>query len=129
MTDEEKKIFQTLVDESFAGFKDIVRSGRPKLDDATLTKVATGEVFTTDQAISHGLVDKKGYIEDAVDRAIALASLDKSNTKVVRYKRPVDLFGSLIGMKAQSNQPNLKTLLEMSTPRAWYIFTWPGIGE
>jgi protease-4 len=129
MTDEEKQIFQTLVDESFNGFKDIVKSGRPKLDDATLTKVATGQIFTTDQAISFGLVDKKGFIEDAIDRAIALAKLDKSNTKAVRYKRPVDLFGSLLSMKAQSTQPSLKNLLEMSTPRAWYIFTWPGIGE
>ena len=57
MTDEERTIFQELVDESFGRFKDIVRSGRPALaeDEATLDRAATGQVFTTQQAIDLGL--------------------------------------------------------------------------
>ena len=65
---EERKLFQNLVDLSFEGFKDIVRSGRPKFraDDAALDAVATGQIFTAKQAREKGLVDKIGFIEDAI---------------------------------------------------------------
>ncbi|MEI8240529.1 MAG: hypothetical protein WCI22_14035, partial [Actinomycetota bacterium] len=36
--------------------------------------------------LGDGLVDEIGYLEDAVDRAIELAHLDKSNVRVVKYK-------------------------------------------
>ena len=52
MTEEEKKLFQELVNEGFARFKEVVQSGRPKFkaDPAALDKLATGQIFTADQA-------------------------------------------------------------------------------
>ena len=48
-----------LVDDSFAGFKQIVMDGRPKFkaDPAALDAVATGQIFTAKQAVDKGLVD------------------------------------------------------------------------
>src|SRR5262245_55099971 len=68
MTEAERKILQTLVDDSFKEFKDIVISGRPKFkdDDAALNKVATGQIFTAKQALAHGLVDQIGFVDTAV---------------------------------------------------------------
>ena len=53
MTEEERKIFQGLVDDSFGRFKEIIRDGRPKFrkDPAALDKLATGQVFTAEQAL------------------------------------------------------------------------------
>ena len=50
---EERQLFQELVDRSFARFKEIVRSGRPKFrgDDEALNLVATGQIFTAEQAL------------------------------------------------------------------------------
>ena len=131
MTDEERQIFQALVDDSFQRFKEIVKSGRPgyRKDEEALTKVATGQVFTTRQALANGLVDKEGFIEEAIDRAIALAGLDKSKTKVVKYKRSgglVDLFLSSArsNAAAESGYSQLATLLELTSPRAYYLCTW-----
>ena len=42
---KERGIVQDLVDEMFTRFKDIVRKGRPKLDDKTIEAVTTGQVF------------------------------------------------------------------------------------
>ena len=99
MTKQERKIFQGLVDDSFTRFKEIVRSGRAKFDKdpAALDKVATGQVFTAEQAKKNGLIDQIGFIEDAVDRAIKLAGLNKEKVKVVRYKPEVSLAGLLFG--------------------------------
>ena len=128
MTEEEQKIFQGLVDESFTRFKKIVMDGRPefraKPDD--LDKVATGQIFTTQQAIESGLVDKEGFIEAAIDRALDLAKLDKTNTKVVKYKQPFTLFeGLLASSKAQASPLDLRSIVDLSTPRAWFLCSWP----
>jgi protease IV len=128
MKPEEKAVLQSLVDESFVRFKEIVLSGRPKLKgkDDQIAKATTGQIFTTKQAIDLGLVDKEGFIEDAIDRAIQLASLDKGSTKVVRYNRPKTLADALIGAKAPPRSVELQMLMDVTTPRVYYLFAWPG---
>ena len=131
MTEKERQIFQSLVDDSFDRFKQIVRSGRSKFekDPAALDRLATGQIYAAEQAKKNGLVDQIGFLEDAVDRAIALAGLEKEQVKVVRYKPEVSLASVLLGGQAR-NAPSsdLRALLEMTTPRAYYLATWlPGL--
>lgn len=131
MTEEERQIFQALVDDSFDRFKQIVKAGRPafRKDEQALTKVATGQVFTTRQALANGLVDKEGFIEDAIDRALALAGLDKSQTKAVKYKRSSSLTDLLLSSAHSRAAPasgvsQLAALLDLASPRAYYLCTW-----
>ena len=127
MTEEERKILQELVDESFNDFLAIVKSGRPNLSEAKLTEVATGQVFTAKQAHGHGLVDQLGFIEDAIDRTIELAQLDRENVRVIKYTRPKGLFDEMLfGGIAKSGEINLNlaTLLDMTAPRAYYLCSW-----
>lgn len=129
MTEEERDIFQALVNDSFARFKEIVKAGRPRLagEDASLDKVATGQVFTTHQALATGLVDKEGFVEDAIDRAIELAHLDKHKVKAVKYKHLGGIF-DLLDMRARSRTASgigeLAAFLDLATPRAYYLCTW-----
>lgn len=131
MTEEERKIFQELVDESFGRFKEIVKAGRPafRQDEEALKKVATGQVFTTRQALANGLVDKEGFIEDAIDRAIALAKLDKTKVKTVKYKHSAGLLDLLLSSARSRVAPqgagaDLALLLDLASPRAYYLSTW-----
>jgi protease-4 len=131
MTEQERAIFQGLVDDSFARFKDIVKAGRPKFrdDPAALDALATGQVYTTNQALQNGLVDREGFIEAAIDRAIELAKIDKQNTQVIEYEAPFSLFGGLLAAKAESsNRPSelaeLKALLDLTRPRAYFLCDW-----
>jgi len=126
MTGEERDIFQALVNESFGNFKEIVKRGRPRFKDnaAALDKLATGQVFTADQAVKNGLVDKIGFLEDAVDQAIKLAGLSPEDVSVVDYKPEFSFVQLLLG--SQSRQPQFDptaVLLEMSVPRAYYLCT------
>jgi protease-4 len=125
---EHRAIIQQYVNESFGRFKDIVKSGRPifEKDSSALDQLATGEIFSADQALKHGLVDKIGFLEEAIDRAIELAKLNKDEVRVVRFKKPAALFD--MGGLAQSNASrgdfsNVAALLELSTPRAYYLFS------
>lgn len=132
MTEEERAIFQALVDETFGRFKDIVRAGRPKLaaDEALLDSVATGQIFTTPQALEKGLVDHEGFLEDAIDGAAELARIDPEQVKVVEYGRNLGLLDELLlGPNARVNQmASLEALLDLTAPRAYFLCTWlPGI--
>jgi protease-4 len=68
-------------------------------------------------------VDEIGFIEDAIDRAIELAKLDKDDVRVIRFQRPFTIM-NLVGL-AQANNPGfpLEAVFEMSAPRAYYLAT------
>jgi protease-4 len=126
---EERKLFQELVDLSFQGFKEIVRSGRPKFraDDGALDAVATGQIFTANQAFEKGLVDKIGFIETAIERAAELAGRDPDNVRCVTYVEPPASLRSLLSAKTQQSGVlggDLRTLLDLTAPRAYYLCTW-----
>ena len=123
---DHREILQRYIDEAFGRFKEIVKSGRPKFraNAADLDALATGEIFTATQAHQNGLVDEIGFIEDAIDRAIELAGLEEDSTRVIRFQQPVgllDLSGLPLGQS--HNQRELATLLELSTPRGYYLAT------
>jgi protease IV len=124
MTPEERQIFQKLVDDGFKQFKDVVLQGRPKLDKDALNKLATGQVYTAEQAKTLGLVDEIGFIEDAIDRAIELAKLNRGDVKVVKYKEEPRLADILFGKSQTQPSFDLAAILETTTPRAYYLCTW-----
>ena len=124
--EKERKILQSLVDEMFGRFKAIVKEGRPKLDDEQLSAVATGQIFTAAQAKQSGLIDKVGFIEDAIERAIELAGLTEDSTRVVKYSRPKGVLDELLGGSSVGARQTtaLEALAEWTTPRAWYLCSW-----
>lgn len=127
MTPEERAIFQGLVDESFGRFKQIIAAGRPAFrgdeGQAKLDKLATGQVFTSDQAKSNGLIDEVGFVEAAIGRAVELAGTDAESVRVVEYEKPVGLIDVLIGGQAQARPFDASMLLNLATPKAYYLTT------
>jgi protease-4 len=129
MTEEERKLLQELVDDSFSRFKDVVQSGRPafKSDAAALERVATGQIFTANQALEYGLVDQMGFVEAAIARAVELADLEPKDVRCVRYEERPSLFDGLAGASATSAgraTVDLGGILDLMTPRAYYLWTW-----
>ncbi len=127
MSVEERAILQALVDDSFARFKEIIKSGRPKFRDnpAELDKLATGQVFTAKQALDSGLADREGFLTEAIARAAELANVQAADVRVVKYQRVLGLSDVLIGPTASSSKyEELAQLLDLSTPRAYYMTSW-----
>ena len=125
--EQETQILQELVDETFEGFKKIVRDGRLELHDDDLDKVSTGQVFTANQAKESGLVDEIGFIEAAIDRAIEMANLSEDDVRVVKYTRRVSgLIETLAGTEARQpwDRIDFAKFVDMTAPRAYYLCTW-----
>lgn len=63
LTDEQYDILQSLVDEAYDQFTDIVSTGR-KIDIDTVKKLADGRIYSALQAKENGLIDENGSLED-----------------------------------------------------------------
>ena len=125
ITDDQRVLLDAYVKELFDLFKERILQGRPNLDKAKLDELATGEIFTAQQAKDHGLVDEINFIERAISRAKELANLDEEDeVRVVRYVRPPTLLDRFITVAQIRNDGlDLSAILEMSTPQAYYLFT------
>lgn len=132
MSEEHRQLLQGYITESFGRFKEVVQYGRPalKANPASLDTLATGEIFSANQAKKHGLVDEIGFIEDAIDRAAELAGSTAAKLRVVEFARPAGLID--LGLFAQAAKappraldaaPGLAAsiLAEFSEPRAYYL--------
>jgi len=131
LSPEHRSIVQEYIDESFLRFKNIVKKGRPVFrdgtdditDKATGTDLATGEIFSAQKAQKYQLIDKIGFLDEAIDRAAALAKLQPNSVRVVKYTKPASLL-NITGLAQQQATGNrLQTLLELSAPRAYYLTT------
>ncbi|MFM7803742.1 MAG: S49 family peptidase, partial [Verrucomicrobiota bacterium] len=94
---EERAILQGMINESFAKFKDVIRSGRNHAAElnqkdgvgdgrrlaANWTEYADGRILSGQQALDLGLVDELGNFEVAVRRALKLSGLEQA--KLVTY--------------------------------------------
>jgi protease-4 len=85
MTPEERAIFQSVIDDLYRQFVAKVVERR-KLPEATARTLADGRVYTAEQALANRLIDRVGYMPDAIDTARKAAGVDKA--KVVVYHRP-----------------------------------------
>ena len=84
-TAQEKKILQEMTDKLARRFLDLVSQHR-RIDAKGMTEIGSANVYLADEAKRLGLVDRIGYLNDAVDEARRLAGLDK-DAKVVVYRR------------------------------------------
>jgi protease-4 len=127
MTDEQRKILEAYLDAAFVRFKDRIKQGRPifRKDPSALDQLATGEVFTADQAKKYGLIDEIGFVEDAIDRVMDLAKLKKSKTRVVQYERPASLLNLPWLAEAQVGRArlDLAAWFDRNVPQAYYLAT------
>jgi protease-4 len=92
---EETQILQSLIDDSYEKFVQVVAEGR-KLSTATVRSFADGRIFTGAQALALGLVDRLGTEEDARIWSAELAGLDPKKAKFYTLKPPKSLASRLL---------------------------------
>jgi len=123
MTEEERVLWQRLIDDNFDRFKQVIREGRRKFanNPEDLDKLATGQVFTANDALANGLIDKIGFIDDAVGRAGSLANMAERDYRVIQYRPKLSFMETLLESRAPSRLPGSKTLFEITTPRIYLL--------
>lgn len=125
LTDEERKVWDTVLNESLDEFVRVIDEGREPLTAADIRRVATGQIFTANQALQLKLIDEIGD-RDAAIKALQ-QQLGLTEARIVRYEQPAGLLDSLLGIRTTAlghAADPLSRLLEASVPRAMYLFGW-----
>ena len=128
-TEEEEKLFQTTINHLGERFTSLVKKHR-KLDPQALAEMSTARLFLAEEALKLGLIDKIGYLSDAVKETKLLAGLP-DDARVVVYRRaehPDDNLYSITGIATED--PRL-SFINVELPESLHLSTgfyylWPG---
>lgn len=118
LTDRERDRWKSVIDDAYQRFVRVVAQGR-KLPRADVLALADGKVYTADEAEALKLIDRVGYLDDAILEAQRLARIESS--KVIRYARDFGLMEALLGASAAAPKSSLtidpQAPLKLQTPR------------
>ncbi len=101
LTDEEEQILQELIDTSYDQFVKTVAEGR-NLEVETVKTFADGRIFTGEQALELGVVDRLGTEEDARRWAAELAGLDPEKAECFTIEEPKSLVNRFLPGRSQT---------------------------
>ncbi len=97
MTEEERQILQTMIDNSYEGFVKVIAEGR-NMTAEQVKRIADGRIYDGRQAKELNLIDDFGYLEDVIQQMMEQEKL--KDAKVVRYTDAIG-FASLFNIKVQ----------------------------
>lgn len=107
LTDEERELLQTTLDDVHNQFINAVFEGRQEhLTREEIVALADGRIFSGQQALEHKLVDQLGNLPDAIDRAGELGGIE-GKPKVVRKERKTSMLERLLGSTGKENLDRL----------------------
>jgi protease-4 len=95
MTEEEKALIQSLIDDTYDQFLDIVAKGR-RMSKDDLRRMSDGRLFTGRQAQKLGLVDELGDLNHAVRLAGSLSGIEGEPTVVYPPKKKSTLWDLIV---------------------------------
>ncbi|WP_417847692.1 signal peptide peptidase SppA [Thalassoglobus sp.] len=123
MSPRERQVWDAIIQDSFDRFLSVIAENRPNLNLEQVRELATGQVYTANQAIKNGLADEISFEEDSLTKL--KEKLGLKTVKVINYTYPLSLTESLLSVTARQPEINIdpfSKILEASTPRAMYLF-------
>jgi protease-4 len=125
-TPEEQKIMQTIINTLYGRFVDVIVDGRKPLTREAIEKLADGRIYTADQALSAGLIDRIGYLDSTIEGMKKTLGLEKAS--IIVYSRP-DSYKSTIysGLTPAPPQVNLISINGqelLASPGVRFMYLW-----
>jgi protease-4 len=106
---------------AYERFVEVVQQGRANtLTAAEVERLADGSVYTAPKALQVKLIDKVGYLDDAI--AVVKSMTGLSNPEVIEYRRPFSFMGLLNAKTETPFKLDRATLYELSAPEVMYLW-------
>lgn len=119
LSEQDEIVWNAILADSFDRFVDVIASNRSKLDDAGVRKLATGQIYTAQQALDAGLLDQIGFEDEAL--AALQKQMNVESARVIEYRFPLGLFDLLMpAVEAVDPQTRAAAALDRSVPQAMY---------
>ena len=128
-SEEEQKLMQKAVNDFGERFIRLVQKHR-KPERQALSEISTARVFLAEEALKLGLVDKIGYLSDAVKESKMLAGISK-DARVVVYRCnefPEDNYYNTAGIASEDLNISVINieLPESLSLKTGFYYLWPG---
>ena len=124
LAESDRKLLQDLVDRFHERFVAVVAEGRKgKLSPEQVKALADGRVFTAPQALEAKLVDRVGYLADAIAEAKSRGGLNAA--EVVMYTRRPRLAENAYSAPPSATSPigsDLESVRSLLGFRCWYLW-------
>jgi protease-4 len=121
-TDEQQEYLRDrLIDPAYQRFLQVVAKGRVDLTFADVRRLADGSIYGAQQAHDEKLIDKVGYLDEAIQMAMSLAGVEEA--QVVEYRKPFSLTSLLNAQNKSIFKVDRSALLELGTPQRLYLWT------
>ncbi len=85
--DANEQVFKRMLNSAYENFVKVVNNGRPNLTEEQVRSLANGDIYVASEALSNGLVDHIGYLEQAVNKAAQLAQV-QGQPRVTQLRDP-----------------------------------------
>lgn len=122
-TPEEKKLAQEVIDRLASRFVDVVQGGRPRLSRPQVEALADGRIFTAEQALAAGLVDRISYMDEEVEAMKKALNLPEA--RIIRYAGRNDYRGSIYAAPAASaDVTGILMGIDEQMPEAGFLYLW-----
>ncbi len=108
LSENQKKMIQHSIDIIYEQFKKRVADGRKK-DVTYVDSIAQGRVWSGDDAIKIGLIDRFGGLQDAVNCAARLAKI--TDYRLREFPQPQNIFDRIFGSSSDNYSSKMKTEL------------------
>ncbi|MFT9599895.1 signal peptide peptidase SppA [Mesobacillus sp.] len=125
MTEDEREILQSMIDNSYEGFVKVISEGRD-MSVERVKEIADGRIYDGRQAKQLKLIDGFGYLEDVIENVRKDEKL--GDATVVKYTESMG-FGSFFSMGAQKIMGKdaemaglMKILSQPNSPRLMYLY-------
>jgi len=86
MRPEERELFQAIVTDMYERFVAVVVAGR-RLDESAVRRLADGRVYTANQALDAGLIDRIATLREAI--SLTKRRIGSKRVRLVAYQRPL----------------------------------------
>jgi protease-4 len=128
-SEEERKLLQKAMNDFGERFMGLVKKHR-QLTSQAITEISTARVFLADEALQMGLIDKIGYISDAVKETKKIAGISE-DAKLIVYRRvefPEDNYYNIAGATSENLNVSVINieLPEILSAKAGFYYLWPG---
>ncbi|MCX5906803.1 MAG: signal peptide peptidase SppA, partial [Deltaproteobacteria bacterium] len=124
MTEEEKKLLQEVLDNVHEQFIRAVAAGR-NLPVDKVRPIADGRIFSGEQAITMGLVDSLGNLEDAIAMAAKMTGIKGEPEVIYPEKKRF----SLIDLLLQGVSQKILETVGGNSPSLYFLYSLPAMGD
>ena len=109
-----------LINPAYERFVQIVSQGRKELTIEDVRRLGDGSIYGAEEALGEHLIDRIGYLDEAIDTVKMLAGVEKA--QVIEYRKPFS-FSELLGLQSSGMfKFDKKMLYKFCTPQILYLW-------